>query len=50
MMEFTDAHARRFSVGDRVRMRLRIKARDWRRDFGAYFWKAAPAERPAFGA
>jgi hydroxymethylglutaryl-CoA synthase len=46
MMEFTDADARGFSVGDRVRMRLRIKSRDRRRGFRTYFWKAAPAERP----
>jgi hydroxymethylglutaryl-CoA synthase len=50
MMEFTDAGARGFSVGDRVRMRLRIKARDRRRGFRTYFWKAAPAERPMLGA
>jgi hydroxymethylglutaryl-CoA synthase len=49
MMEFTDADARGFSVGDRVRMRLRIKSRDKRRGFRTYFWKAAPAERPALG-
>jgi hydroxymethylglutaryl-CoA synthase len=49
MMEFTDADARGFSVGDRVRMRLRIKSRDTRRGFRTYFWKAAPAERPVLG-
>ena len=42
MMEFTDADARGFSVGDRVLMRLRIKSRDRRRGFRTYFWKAAP--------
>jgi len=49
MMEFTDADARGFRVGDRVRMRLRIKSRDRRRGFRTYFWKAAPIERPALG-
>ena len=49
MMEFTDADPRGFSVGDRVRMRLRIKSRDRRRGFRTYFWKAAPVERPALG-
>ena len=49
MMEFTDADARGFSVGDRVGMRLRIKSRDKRRGFRTYFWKAAPAERPMLG-
>jgi hydroxymethylglutaryl-CoA synthase len=46
MMEFTDADARGFSVGDRVRMRLRVKSRDARRGFRTYFWKAAPERRP----
>ena len=49
MMEFTDADSRGFSVGDQVRMRLRIKSRDQRRGFRTYFWKAAPAERPMIG-
>ena len=49
MMELTDADARGFSVGDRVRMRLRVKSRDRRRGFRTYFWKAAPVERPALG-
>ena len=49
MMEFTDADARGFSVGDRVAMRLRIKSHDRRRGFRTYFWKAAPAERPTLG-
>jgi hydroxymethylglutaryl-CoA synthase len=49
MMEFTDADARGFSVGDRVRMRLRVKSHDQRRGFRTYFWKAAPAERPILG-
>ena len=46
MMEFTDDDLRGFSVGDWVRMRLRVKSRDQRRGFRTYFWKAAPAERP----
>jgi 3-hydroxy-3-methylglutaryl CoA synthase/uncharacterized OB-fold protein len=49
MMEFTDADERGFSVGDRVRMRLRVKSRDMRRGFRTYFWKAAPIERPLLG-
>jgi hydroxymethylglutaryl-CoA synthase len=49
MMEFTDADDRGFSVGDRVRMRMRIKSRDSRRGFRTYFWKAAPVERPRLG-
>jgi hydroxymethylglutaryl-CoA synthase len=49
MMEFTDADSRGFSVGDRVRMRLRIKSHDSSRGFRTYFWKAAPAERPHLG-
>jgi hydroxymethylglutaryl-CoA synthase len=49
MMEFTDADGRGFSVGDRVRMRFRIKSRDRRRGFRTYFWKAAPADRPTLG-
>jgi len=50
MMEFTDADSRGFSVGDRVRMRFRIKSRDRARGFRTYFWKAAPVERPMLGA
>jgi hydroxymethylglutaryl-CoA synthase len=50
MMEFTDADSRGFSVGDRVRMRFRIKSRDRARGFRTYFWKAAPVERPVLGA
>lgn len=47
MMEFTDADAGGFKVGDRVQMRLRIKSHDKRRGFRTYFWKAAPMGRPA---
>jgi uncharacterized OB-fold protein len=50
MMEFTDADSRGFSVGDPVAMRLRIKSHDRRRGMRNYFWKAAPARRPALGA
>lgn len=50
MMELTDADARGFAVGDKVRMRLRIKSRDRQRGFRTYFWKGAPAERPMLGA
>ena len=46
-MEFTDRAGPGFAVGDTVRMRLRIKAQDRRRGFRTYFWKAAPADRPA---
>jgi hydroxymethylglutaryl-CoA synthase len=49
MMEFTDADARGFSVGDPVQMRLRVKSHDQRRGFRTYFWKAAPVERPILG-
>jgi hydroxymethylglutaryl-CoA synthase len=45
-MEFTDADAKGFKVGDKVRMRLRIKSHDKRRGFRTYFWKAAPLARP----
>jgi len=47
MMEFTDRPASGFAVGDRVRMRFRIKGQDTRRGFRTYFWKAAPVDRPA---
>jgi 3-hydroxy-3-methylglutaryl CoA synthase len=49
MMEYTDADGRGFSVGDRVRMRPRVKSIDRRRGFRTYFWKAAPVERPTLG-
>jgi hydroxymethylglutaryl-CoA synthase len=50
MMEFTDADAEGFKVGDTVSMRLRIKSHDKRRGFRTYFWKAAPALRPVIEA
>lgn len=50
MMEFTDDSGDGFFVGDRLRMRFRIKSRNKRLGFRTYFWKAAPAARPAMGA
>lgn len=47
LMELTDADAQGFAVGDPLMMRLRIKSIDRRRGFRTYFWKAAPAIRPA---
>lgn len=47
MMELTDADESPFTVGDALTMRLRIKSFDRRRGFCTYFWKAAPASRPA---
>ena len=47
LMEFTDATAQGFAVGDLVMMRFRIKSIDRRRGFRTYFWKAAPSERSA---
>lgn len=46
LMEMTDSNEGGFAVGDRLMMRLRIKAQDRRRGFRNYFWKAAPALRP----
>lgn len=46
LMELTDADPAGFAVGDRLRMRLRIKSVDRRRGFRTYFWKAAPEARP----
>lgn len=50
MMEFTDRPAAGFTVGDAVRMHLRIKAQDRARGFRTYFWKAAPLHRPVLEA
>lgn len=47
LMEMTDAGPAGFAVGDSLAMRLRIKSRDRRRGLRTYFWKAAPAARPA---
>ena len=50
LMELTDANTTPFAVGDRLRMRLRIKSMDRRRGFRTYFWKAAPERRLALEA
>lgn len=47
LMELTDADSVGFNVGDALVMRLRIKSLDRRRGLRTYFWKAAPAIRPA---
>jgi len=47
LMEMVNRPAEGFRVGDRVRMRLRIKAQNRRLGFRTYFWKAAPLVRPA---
>lgn len=49
LMEMTDRPAAGFAVGDRLRMRLRIKSLNPRLGFRTWFWKAAPRERPALG-
>ncbi len=46
MMEFVDVGPDGLKVGDRVRMRLRIKSLERKRGFRTYFWKAAPLVRP----
>jgi 3-hydroxy-3-methylglutaryl CoA synthase/uncharacterized OB-fold protein len=45
MMEFVDIEREVLKVGDRVRMRLRIKSLERKRGFRTYFWKAAPVAR-----
>ncbi len=47
LMEFCDVPPGTLAVGSPVRMRFRIKSVDRRRGFRTYFWKAAPASRPA---
>ena len=47
LMEFCDVPPGPLEVGADVRMRFRIKAFDRKRGFRTYFWKAAPADRPA---
>jgi hydroxymethylglutaryl-CoA synthase len=47
LMELTDAGPDGFAVDDPLAMRLRIKSRDRSRGSRTYFWKAAPASRPA---
>ena len=49
LMEMVDRPASGFKVGDRVRMRLRIKSQNLRLGFRTYFWKAAPVVRPQLG-
>lgn len=49
LMEMVDRPAGGFTVGDRVRMRLRIKSHNARLGFRTYFWKAAPFVRPMLG-
>jgi len=49
LMEMVDRPAPGFTVGDALRMRLRIKAQNARLGFRTYFWKAAPACRPQLG-
>lgn len=49
LMELTDRPAAGFAVGDRVRMRLRIKSLNPRLGFRTWFWKAAPLARPRLG-
>lgn len=49
LMEMVDRPADGFKVGDRVRMRLRIKAQNIRLGFRTYFWKAAPLARRQLG-
>lgn len=49
LMEMVDRPAGGFSVGDRVRMRLRIKSQNRSLGFRTYFWKAAPLQRPRIG-
>ncbi len=49
LMEMVDRPAAGFAVGDRVRMRLRIKSQNARLGFRTYFWKAAPVARPRLG-
>ena len=49
LMEMVDRPASGFAVGDRVRMRLRVKSQNVRLGFRTYFWKAAPIVRPRLG-
>jgi uncharacterized OB-fold protein len=49
LMEMVNRPPSGFKVGDRVRMRLRIKSQNARLGFRTYFWKAAPADRPQLG-
>lgn len=49
LMEMVDRPDGGFRVGDRVRMRLRIKSQNRALGFRTYFWKAAPTLRPRIG-
>lgn len=49
LMEMVDRPDGGFAVGQRVRMRLRIKSQNPRLGFRTYFWKAAPLARPQLG-
>ena len=49
LMEMVDRPEQGFRVGDRVRMRLRVKSINPRLGFRTWFWKAAPVVRPALG-
>lgn len=49
LMEMVDRPEAGFSVGQRVRMRLRIKAQSAKLGFRTYFWKAAPLVRSQLG-
>lgn len=46
-MEFCDVPSGGLAIGDDLIMRFRVKALDRKRGSRTYFWKAAPAERPA---
>lgn len=49
LMEMVDRPEQGFAVGDRVRMRLRIKSQNRELGTRTYFWKAAPLARPTLG-
>jgi uncharacterized OB-fold protein len=49
LMEMVNRPPEGFAVGDRVRMRFRIKSQNARLGFRSYFWKAAPLSRPQLG-
>jgi uncharacterized OB-fold protein len=47
MIDFTDADAETVDVAAPMRMMFRIKEYDSNRGFTRYYWKAAPARKPA---
>lgn len=49
LMEMVDRPADGFTVGQPVRMRIRIKSMNRALGFRTYFWKAAPLQRPRLG-